>query len=303
MAFNIVKPEYTTDATLNATNVSEADYDLYDSLETYSINDTRIFISTNKHWVVRSLIDNNTGNIPTGLNTDTSWVKVSETNRWKMFDLKTTSQTFNDDSIEVTLLGVSTMDSIALLNIEGSSVDVSITNMSDEVVYTNSENLVTTENVYDWYTYFFAPLIRKKDVVFLDIPPYGQCTVDIAINYTGAVAKCGTCLIGKRIDLGVTLHGTKVSNIDYSIKEADDFGDFTITERGYSKTMDVSAYVNKPFTDYTVNILNQFRATPVLYVATEEYTSSYIYGFHKNYEVDYTFPNQNNLTVEVYGLS
>lgn len=303
MQFNIIKPEYTIDATLNGASVAENDYLVWDGTVNYALNDTRIYVAGDLHIVVRSLVADNLGNIPTGLITDTNWIKISETNRWKMFDQKTTSQTFNNNSISVSLLGINTMDSIALLNLDALSVDVSILNKDDVEVYTSSTNLVTTDNVYDWYTYYFAPIIRKKDLVLLDIPPYGQITANININYDGSVAKCGTCLLGKKIDLGVSRFGTKVSNIDYSVKEADDFGDFQITERGYSKTMDVLAYVEKPFTDYTANILNQFRATPVVYVATEQYTSSYIYGFHKNYEIDYTHPNQNELSVEVYGLS
>lgn len=303
MPFNIIIPEYTVDDTLQATNVAEDDYDLYDNTVTYAINDTVIYIADNVHWVVRSLANDNVGNIPTGLSTDTKWVKISDTNRWKMFDQKTTSQTFNTDSIEVTLLGINTMDAIALLNVDCTSVDVEVTNAESTAIYNDSISMVSVENVYDWYTYFFAPIIRKKDLVLLDIPPYAETIVNLSINYTGSIAKCGTCLIGKKADLGFTRYGTKVSSIDYSIKEADDFGDFVLTERGFSKTMDVTAYVEKPFTDFTVNILNQFRATPVVYVATEEYSSSYIYGVHKTYEVDYTYPNQNQLSVEVLGLS
>ena len=303
MPFYLVKPEYTIDATLQSTNVAENDYATYSGTESYALNATVIYIDTNKHWVIRSLIDDNLGNIPTELNTDTNWVKISETNRWKMFDQKTTSQTYNDDSIEVTLFGVNTMDSIALLNLDGASVDITVTDKNDNEVYTKTESLVTNANVYDWYTYFFAPIIRKTDVSFLDIPPYAQCRVDVSVNYQGNIAKCGTCLIGAKVNLGVSRYGTKVSNIDYSVKEADDFGDFTIAERGYSRTMDVTAYVDKRFTDYTVNIFNQFRSTPVVWIATEEYSSSYIFGFYKTYEIDYTFPNHNEITAEIYGLS
>lgn len=301
--FNIIQPEYTIDATLQSTNVAENDFNQYDNTVTYSINDTVIYVANNIHWVVRSRVNNNVGNFPTGLSTDTNWVKVSETNRWKMFDQKTTSRTVNADSIDVTLLGINTMDSLAFLNVECSSISVNIVNNNAVEIYDTTVPMVSTDNVEDWYTYFFAPIIRKTDLVLTDIPPYAETVVTISIDYAGDIAKCGTCLLGKKIDLGFSRFGTKVSNIDYSVKEADEFGDFILAERGYSKTMDVLAYVEKPFTDFTVNVLNQFRATPVVYVATEQYTSTIIYGFHKNYEVDLTYPNQNELSVEVYGLS
>ena len=303
MPVNLIIPEYTIDATLQATNVTESEYPVYDQLTTYALNETLIYIDTNKHWVIRSLIADNVGNIPTGLSSDENWVKVSETNRWKMFDQKTTSQTVNEDSIEVTLFGINTMDSLALLNLDCASIDVNILDVNMNQIYDTSVDMVSVENVYDWYTYFFAPIIRKTDLVLTDIPPYAQTTVTISINFEGSTAKCGTCILGSKVDLGLARYGTKISSIDYSVKQADDFGDFTIAERGYSKTMDVLAYIEKPFTDFTANILNQYRATPVVYVATQEYTSSYIYGFHKTWEIDYTYPEQNQLTMEIYGLS
>lgn len=299
----LIKPDTINDATLDNTNVAENDYDAWDVSATYSINDMAIYVTTDKHWVIRSLVNDNVGYVPTGLNSDTKWVKVSETNRWKMFDNKTTSQTVNPDSIDVSVIGTSAVDSVALLNLDASSVSLTITDINSNVVYDETVSLVTTDNVYDMWTYFFAPIIRKSDYLFLNLPPYAMAKYDISITYTGNNAKCGTCVIGKAIDLGITRYNSKASSIDYSIKETDEFGDFTITERGYSRTTDITAYVEKRFTDYTVNILNQYRATPVVWVGTTEYTSTYIYGIHKNWEVLYSFPNHNEIFFQILGLS
>ena len=77
-----IRPYTINDINLLSTNVPEADYPVYNQLITYALNETLIYIDTNKHWVIRSLVADNVGNIPTGLDTDTKWVKVSETNLW-----------------------------------------------------------------------------------------------------------------------------------------------------------------------------------------------------------------------------
>jgi len=299
----IIKPEFTNDATLQFTNVAEDDYPLFDITETYAINDTVIYIANNIHWVVRSLVNDNAGNFPTGLASDSNWVKVSETNRWKMFDIKTTSQTVNNDSIDVTLIGVSQVDSLALLNIRGSSLEISIKDQFNVEIYALEQSLVSVEGIYDPWTYFFSPLQFISDLVLTDIPPFALCTYEVSIINEGSVAKCGSLLIGKLIDAGLTEYGMSISIQDYSVKSANEFGDFIITERAYSKRLDLTTYVERPQVDALINFLNQFRATPVVWIGSTQYSSSFIYGFYKDYAAIVSYPELTLLNIEIEGLS
>lgn len=299
----IVIPEYTIDATLHSTDVAESDYPLYDPLATYAINETLIYIDTNKHWVIRSLINGNVGNIPTGLSPDTKWVKVSETNRWKMFDLKSTSQTFNTNSISVTLIGINQVDAISLLNIEAESLTVTVKDQYGVSVYTDDRDLISTEGIYDAYTYFFSPIVRLTDVVLTDIPPYALASYEITLTDVGGTVKCGTCLIGKKMDLGATRYGMQIGITDYSVKRADEFGDFTITERAYSKQMNASAYVANTQVNAQINLLNRFRSTPLIWIGSDQFSSSFIYGFYKDYQVIVQYVTQSLINFEVEGLT
>lgn len=299
----IIIPEYTTDVTLNSTNVAESEFPMYDQLNTYAINDMVIYIDTNKHWVVRSKVNGNIGNIPTGLASDAFWVKVSETNRWKMFDLKTTSQTFNNDSIAVTLIGINQVDSIALLNIDAATLNVTASDQFGATIYTNSQSLVSTEGVYDAYTYFFSPIVRLTDVVLSDLPPYALASYEITLTDVGGVVKCGTCLIGKTIPLGSTRYGMQIGTTDYSVKRADEFGDFTITERAYSKTLNASAYIENTLVNAQVNLLNRYRATPLVWIGSDQFSSSFIYGFYKDYQVIVQYATQSLVNLEIEGLT
>jgi hypothetical protein len=299
----IIKPEYTTDATLQSTNVSEADYPLYDPLTTYPINETVMYIDTNKHWVVRSLVNSNTGNIPTGLPSDTNWIKISETNRWKMFDLKTTSQTFNDDLIDVTLIGTSFVDSIAALNIDGLSLQVIGKDQFGATIYDSTMSLVSTEGIYDPYTYWFSPITFLTDVVLTDLPIYSLATYQVIITKTGSIAKCGSLLIGKVIEVGGTEYGMRIGITDYSVKTADEFGNFIITERAFSKKLELVTSIENNLVNSLVNTLNEFRATPVVWLGSEEFSGSFIYGFYKDYGVIVQYVTHSKIQFEIEGLS
>lgn len=299
----IIQPEITNDATLFATNVAETDFAVWNPLTTYSINTMLIYVDTNKHWVIRSLVNSNLGNVPTGLNTDLNWVKVSETNRWKMFDLKTTSQTFNNDSINVTLNGLGFVDSVSALNIDGATIQIIGKDQFGTTFYNVTSSLIAVDGIYDPYTYFFSPLIYLTDFVATDVPIYSLASYQVIIAKTGGVAKCGTLLIGKVIDIGGTEYGMTIGITDYSVKAANEFGDFIITERAYSKNVQLTANVEKASVNAVINALNRLRATPIVYLGAEDYTSSFAYGFYKDYGVVVSYPTYSKLQIEIESLS
>jgi hypothetical protein len=299
----IIQPEYTNDATLLSTNVLEDDYDLWDVATTYALDDTVMYITDDVHWVIRSLVAGNIGNIPTGLSTDTKWVKISATNRWKMFDLQTTSQTYNDSSIDVTLAGISFVDSVAALNIDGATIQIIGNDQDDVEFYNETISLISTEGIYDPYTYFFSPLVYLTDIVMTDLPIYALATYQVIITKTGT-AKCGTLLIGKLIDVGDTEYGMRIGITDYSVKSAqNEFGDYTITERAYSKNMTLTTFVENIAVNALVNQFNLYRATPLVWIGSDSFSSSFIYGFYKDYGVVVRYTNHSLINFEIEGLS
>lgn len=286
-----------------STNVAEADYPLYDQLTSYAINDTVIYIDTNKHWVIRSLVASNVGNTPTGLDTDNKWVKVSETNRWKMFDLKTTSQTINASSIDVTVGLTSITNALYLGNVQGAMLTVIGKDQFDAEIYNNTVNLVSTDGIYDPWTYFFNPIEFIEEVVLDDLPPYALSEYQITVTTPSGNVAIGTLVLGYIQELALTRYGMTMSSIDYSIKQANDFGDFVITERGYSKTVDLNAYVESANKNSIITFLNRYRATPIVWIGSGSYLGSISYGFVKTYEVTAAGPEETRLQIKIEGLS
>lgn len=297
-----IRPYTINDINLLSTNVAEADRPLYDPAEVCAINTERIYIDINKHWLIRSKVDNNQGKIPTGLDTDPNWTKVSETNRWKMFDLKTTSQTINSGSIDVTIGLTSITNALYLGNVQGAMLTVLGKDQFDATIYSNTVNLVSTDGIYDPWTYFFNPIEYLEEVVLDDLPPYALSKYQVTVTSSGNVA-IGTLVIGYIQELALTRYGMTMASIDYSIKQANNFGDFVITERGYSKTVDLNAYVESANKNNIITFLNRYRATPIVWIGSGFYLGSISYGFVKTYEVTAAGPNETRLQIKIEGLS
>ncbi|MBW2675035.1 MAG: hypothetical protein JRD89_16755 [Deltaproteobacteria bacterium] len=252
----------------------------------------------------------NTANYPaTDLERDTPlwWSKVSPTNRWKAFDLKVGTQVSQADLISFSLTpGMS--EGIAFLNLEASSITMTMTDPVEGEVYNETVNLVMTDSrgislIYDWYSYFFGTAPTTTDVVKLDLLPYPSATIAIAISNPGLTAKVGAIVVGMLGDLGDTGYGTKLSINDYSSKTADSDGNFSITERAFAKRMTVPLELDNFDRDEMIRVLAQYRATPLVWVNSEDYASEIVFGFYKRFSVVVKYKAYSTCEIEIEGLT
>ena len=300
----IVRPISILDAHLTSSSVAENDYAAWSAGTTYALGDTRIYVVADTHWIVESLQNSNTGHTPTGLDSDTWWLKIGATNRWKMFDGVIQSQTSAADEIAVTLVSATErVDSVALFNIDCASAHVTVTDATDGLVYDETVSMVSASGITDWYAYFFEPITRITDYVFTELPPYLNADIDVTLTATGGTALCGACVIGLSRDIGSTQVGAQVGIQDYSIKQQDAYGNYSILERAYNKRAVFQVKVENTLIDEMQTILAGYRATPVVYVGTDEYASTMIYGFYKDFSTVIEYQDVSILSIELEGLT
>lgn len=302
-ALKVIPPLVITDSNLTSSSVAETDYAAWNSGTTYSIGQRVILTST--HKVYESLQNSNLNKNPA---TDTSsppyWIEVSVTNRWKMFDTSNSTQTTNSNSIVVTITPGKVINAVALLNVDGTSVRVKVTDPTDGVVYDNTVSLNYNGTINNWYNYFFDPIMRKKNVVLTDLPAYGTAAIEITITYTGNTAKCGVCVIGNvnYIGEGIEL-GASVGIQDYSRKEKNDFGDYVLVQRSYSKRARFSMAVLNDQIDALQELLVDLRTTPCVWIGDDRYQSTMIYGFYKDFDIVIAYHLVSDCNIEIEGLT
>jgi len=252
----------------------------------------------------------NTGNYPpTDLLRDTPlwWSKISSTNRWKVFDNIVGSQTEQADLISISITP-GMIEAIAFLNLDASSITVTMTDPVEGEVYNETINLVMTDSrgislIYDWYSYFFGTSPKTTDAVKLDLSPYPSATVAIAISNPDLTAKVGGIVVGQAGDLGVSRYGTILSITDYSTKSADADGNLSIEEKAYSKRMSVPMRLSNSVRDEVFRVLAQYRATALVWVNSEDYASEIIFGFYKDFSIVVKYLTYSDCEIEIEGLT
>lgn len=279
-------------------------YGAYSAGSTYAVGD--IVADPTGHRLYESLQASNTGN---ALSNPLFWLDVGPTNRWAMFDQITGTRTIGSGSIVTELTIPTRVDSLALLDVEGATVDVVAETATGTEVYNETYSLSDNEAVADWYDYFFVEITKRTELIVTDLPRYAGMTVRVTINAVGSVA-LSSLVIGSARDLGVTLYGARVGIIDYSRKEADDFGNYALVERAFSKRgnftvmvegVDMESVANK--VDAVHKLLASYRASPLVWVGSQSYGATAIFGFYRAFEVDIAYPTHSMLSLEIEGLT
>ncbi|MBZ0106148.1 MAG: hypothetical protein K8H84_11010 [Sulfuricella denitrificans] len=279
----IIRPTVISDAMLISSNVAETDYTAWSGATTYALGDRAI--STTTHKIYESIQAGNLNHDPvadTALATPLWWKVVSATGRWQMFDGLAGAQTSHATSINVEI-APGRIDSAALINLDAESVTLELVDGAT-TIYSTTVSLAL-DNVFDWYEYFFEPIIRKTDVAITDIPVFGSAHLLVTINGGTGTAKCGELIVGMYRDLGITLQAPKAGIIDFSRKEIDEFGNPQITQRRFSKRLSCDLFVENRLTDEVHRLLSEFRSTPLVWIGSKDYASTIIFGFYKDFDI------------------
>lgn len=300
-ALQVIPPVTITESVLTSSSVTENDYGIWSSGTTYALGD-RVIMTTGVHKVFESLQASNTNHSPT--TSPTWWIEVSPTNRWKMFDTSNTTRTENSNSIVVTLTPGRVVNSVALLELDATSVRIKMTDPLEGIVYDETYSLNSSGTIANWWNYFFDAIERKTSVVVTDLPSYGTAAIEITISYTGNTAKCGVCMIGlsKPVGEGINL-GASVGILDYTIKTRDDFGNFIVVPRSYSKRTKFSMAVRNTQIDALQRLLVSLRSTPCIWIGDPDYETTIVYGYYKDFDIAINYHTVSDCTLEIEGLT
>lgn len=304
-AISIVDPVTITDAMLTSTNVPETDYSAWASGTTYAAGDRVILTST--HRIYESLQASNLNKNP--ITETTWWVEVSPTNRWKVFDSSNNSQTVYPGNsppnitYEVTLgqsVGV-----IGILNLTGAShVSVIVDDPVYGIVYDQQYDISQVPLQPSWWHWFFGTRsAASNQVIIQDIPAYPNASITVSITGNTSLA-AGVILFGQanQFSLGMK-YGARLGIQDYSRKETNDFGDTIFVERAFAKRASYEIFIDHAEVDQLQSYLSSIRAKPVLWIGTNHFESTTIFGFYKNFDILLSYTDHAECSLEIEGLT
>lgn len=136
-----------------------------------------------------------------------------------------------------------------------------------------------------------------------DIPPYLNAVVDITITYTGETAKVGGVVLGLQSTLGYTRWNPTYRIHDYSIKQADEYGVYSISERAFSKRISCDIEIDYASIPDVTNLLAAYRSTLLVWVGIDDFSPMIVYGICKDFSVVIPHLVYAECNIEIEGLT
>lgn len=294
----VIKTVPITYSNLVNTNIPDNDYTAYSPSTTYA-NTDRVVLS-NEIW--ESLADANTGNQP-----DTSpdwWYKIGPINRWKAFDLSSTTKTIVDSDGWYELKPNQAISHVVFLGLVGTvSIRVRLITPSSGTVFDVTKPTGTTISESNWWAWTFEPRIVVEEAIFAGLPARPDATVRIDFS-GGSGSAVGVITYGSQRSIGTGLkYGASIGIQDFSRKERNDYGDTFLVQRAFAK--EASFNVDVPNEDITnvYTMLAGLRATPCLWIGYEPMKLTTVWGFYRSFNINIAYPTFSEVSIEIEGLT
>ena len=304
--------EYTGLAIAEATDytvVQKNNYgvDLLDSLDAPITQQNPNVITGDKYRyednIYDVLLDNNDQPDEGALLAIPSWIDTGKINPLRLFDGKLDSLTTAPDRLLINITPLQLVTGIALFNVKAASIRVTMLDPVEGIVFdTGVISMIDNSGVNNWWSYYFAPYIEKSDFVSLSLPPYIDAMTQVTIEGGGGSVAVGEVVCGRVHNIGDTQFGSGVGILDFSEKEQDQFGNFNIVERKFSKRGEYDVKIPTNSVSGAQRILSKFRATPIVWVGDVNREETIIYGFYRSFDVVLSNPALSDTAISVEGL-
>lgn len=233
----------------------------------------------------------------------TKWVDIGPTNSWAMFDNANSTRTQAASPL-TTSIKPGPVTAAAVLGIAGAStVRIQMVDPIEGSVYDTTVSVGDSQALANWWDYFFLPVITTTDFVLTNLPPYGQATITMTVTGVDKVG-IGVWAVGNVVDFAPTNMNPQLGIVDYSVKDTDPYGNITVVERAFADKIEVDCYIDNHRLDYLKSMLNDLRATPVVWFdETSSYQSLIVYGFYKDFNIAISYPLQSLCSLSIEGLT
>ena len=293
-----VKSTLVTPAMLVASNVPETDYPAWAVGTTYA-KDARVIV-VSEHKIYQSVQAGNLGKSPA--TEDTWWKEVSATNRWKLLDLSSSTQTVSAGDIYYEIKpGVATT-ALCLLNMSGAlSVRGRVTDPTFGVMYDKTTSLISIPGESGWYAWFFGERTQEDQFIALDLPSYPNAV--IRIDVTGAPS-IGVLMLGQLKSIGIGVRsGARVGIKDFSMKSRNEWGDTVLKPGAFADRASFTLLLANAEVDNVKRQLTSVRGAPCLFIGYQRYACTIVFGFYQEFDIVIPYLHNSECTIDIEGLT
>ncbi|WP_290906232.1 carbohydrate-binding protein [Aquabacterium sp.] len=298
----IVPPLEITDAMLTATDVPEADYAAWNAATAYVIGDR--VIRTGVHEIYERVVAGTTATAPEA--DAVNWLKVSPTNRWKLFDRRNSSRTAQANAFYYRITPGQAIGAQYLGDlVDCDTVRIRMTDPVYGLVY--DSGLVSVGALplsADWHSFLLGNWSSGQRLYTVaDLPSFPNA--ELRVDFAGGPALAvGVLLLGTAFEFGLGVQrGIRTGIQDYSQNTRNKFGDMDFVEGAYAKTVRITVRVLNSELDTLQDFLTDLRAQPALYIGYGPLGVTHVYGRYLSFENVISYARESDCELQLEGLT
>lgn len=229
------------------------------------------------------------------------WAARGATERWKMFDDLTDTQTSATGAL-TTVLVPGPCNSLYAFGINAESLAVTVRRGEAGPVVYDKTLALDGAVITSLYEYIYEPFVQLSEIVLTDLPVYTDA--HITVTFTGATVACGLLRPGSFFELGDTNYGVTVEVIDYSIKSFSATGTPKYTPGLFAKRISAEITVDPARFNKVARILESSRG-PVAWIFSKVpgYEALNIFGWYRSAPLTAANVVQSRLNLEIEGMT
>jgi hypothetical protein len=233
------------------------------------------------------------------------WIDIGPTNKYAMFDYARNTQTTIASPLTVVLTPGERCNSVAVLGLVADHIQISATSvLGGGSVYNSGSIDLTIRRVLDHYDYAFEPFATRPSYVVMDIPPYSDIVITVAITHATLTPKCGSCVLGNFRYLGSTEYSAESGAQNFSTVTRDIYGNATLVPRRTLPKTKQTVAVPSERIDRCKDIRTDLNAVPAVWLGVDDsdtdfFESMVILGIYKEFSFNHVEPTLSKLTLEL----
>ena len=274
-------------------------YDPYSAGTTYVI--TARVQDNSTHKIYQSLVAANLGN---ALTDATKWSYVSPTNKYKAVDTSNSTKAAKSGSMTFSFTPAQVIGALALLNLTGAtSARVRMTDATYGVVYDTTTDLSALPPAPAWWSFWFGTRLNKSNLILQGLPSFPNAVVQIDL-VGGASLAVGVIMMGQPQTIGNSInYGARVGIRNFSVIETNAYGDDVLIVRAFAKRGSFTVTIAKDEVDPTQDYLADLRSTPCLFIGSDCYNATVIFGFYQDFDILIERYATSECSVEIKGMT
>ena len=301
----IIEPIQPDETTLTSSSITASAVALWDAGTSYSIgNEVRRFFDGAYH-IFEALIAStgeDPADQPVDSNGDPFWLDKGATNRWAMFDGSVGSPSEDTSDIVVEYTPGRKINSVALFNVVGSTVNVTATSATAGGEVYNETQDTTAARGGGWYNWYFSEFQVSTRFQFFGIPPYNDIVITVTVTLTSGNAEIGEMVFGNEFFIGEDQLGMEPRIKDYSTNEFNStFGYNTLVRRKTRRRLRTEVVIRENRADTVFRKMESIASQRVVWIS-DKYETGNIYGFYSDFVPTHSTHPLVFATLKIEGL-